>query len=468
MRIEDILTLPISKQLEILCVEPEDRNVEEWQDDYDGEHDILDTAKRPDKTVGTGDEKKTVEVARNVVTLQKKITRIATAFLFGEPVKLVLKSDADKYQQAYDAIRQVWYDNKLDYFNRSLMRSVCIETDAAELWYVSIDPETNEKKYRVILLSEATGNRIYPHFDDNGDMDAFVRKYTTNYLEGDMGLVKKKDVIEIYLAGNIIVYEKNGTEWQETRNETTLYKKIPVIYYQQDAPEWADVQTLIDRLEMVLSRHSDTNDYYGAPILKIFGEIVKLPDKTEDGRILQFKSIERASGGFDHGDAEYISWDASPESIKLEVDNLLNLIYSLTSTPDISFDKLRGIANISGVALRMMFLDAMLKAREKQEIYGEGLQRRINLLKELIGSTNVALAPLMGDIQIGIEFHDPLPQNIMELVESLSVARGGEATISRETAVKRHPYVEDPQAELEAIEAEKQSAVASLGESYEV
>lgn len=463
MNIQDILDIgDFTKQVEMLTPADDTKKTDVWQKEYDGEHAILEDTTR-DKTVGEGSEQKLVKGARQIVPFQKKIVRLTKAFLFGSPV--ILTTSDDSGQESLDAIKAVWKQNKLDAFNKKLMQAVCIETEAAELWYVKTDPEgtvIEPKQYKVMLLCEKTGNQIFPHFNDYGDMDAFTRKFEIEELVD--GKAKKFERVEIYTAEKIITGTKKS-EW-EVKEVPNIYGKIQIIYYKQDAPEWKDVQILIDRMELLISRHADVNDYFGAPIIKIKGEVIKMPSKSQDGRVLQFKPIQNGSGGWDYGDADYLTWNQTPESIKLEYGNLKDLIYSMTSTPDVSFDNVKAIGNVSGIALKLMFMDAMTKAQEKQEIYGEGLTRRVNLLKAMISGTDVKA----GDVskgEIEIEFTSPLPENFVELIESLSVARGGEATMSKETAVKKNSFVDDVEAEIKAMESEA-SETASLGESYEV
>lgn len=50
-------------------------------------------------------------------------------------------------------------------------------------------------------------------------------------------------------------------------------------------------------------------------------------------------------------------------------------IFSGSSTPDLSFSSVRGLGAISGVALKLMFIEAFIKSAEKMEIFGPVIQR---------------------------------------------------------------------------------------------
>lgn len=460
MNIKDILEKykdDFSKLTNILCKDPVERDVEQYKKEYEGEHDIL---LRPVKTIGKGKTLKRIEQAKLVVRYQRKIVNMAVSFLFGDPAKLTLDNKEDKYQETFTLINDVWNKNKLDYFNKKLARRLFVETKVAELWYVIIDDQ-DVKHIKVALLCDENGDSIFSHFNENGDMDAFTRRYKLEYIDG-----KKYDHVDIYTADNFIYGVKKGEAWQVERKDN-LYGKIPVIYYEQAETEWAAVQSEIDRIEMLISKSADTNDYFGSPTLKIKGKINNAPEKGEVGKILQFTGETNAEGKIDYGDAGYLTWEHAPEAVKLEYETLKDIIYSLTSTPDLSFNNVQGLTKTSGEALKFLFMDSILKAKDKEEIFGEALTRRINLLKALLSVTDVKSKQSLEEMDISIKFGNILPQSITETVKALSTARGGDVLMSQDEAVRQNPLVSDAEEDIKRLEEEK-SEVGDLGESYEV
>ena len=124
---------------------------------------------------------------------------------------------------------------------------------------------------------------------------------------------------------------------------------------------------------------------------------------------------------------------------------LQGLIHSLTQTPDLSFDNVKGIGDISGIAMKFLFLDSTLKAMNKQEIFSEGFTRRINILKAIHSKiVNISEAKGFDNLEIGIEFNDVLPQNIQEIVDMLYTASGAKPIMSQKSAVNMNPLVEKP------------------------
>lgn len=437
-----------------------EENYDTWKEQYDGDHEIL---KRRDKIIGTEEgSTTTVTVAKEVITYQKKIVLSAVSFLFGEPVELILSSD-EKTEEAYRLILKLWKENKLDYFNRRLMNSVCRESDSAELWF-TVEKEDGIR-LRASMLSAKNGNDIYAHFDDDGDMDAFINVYKSKNSEGKN--VQHRDT---YTAARIYKASKAEGEQGFTIEEIeNPIGKIPVVYYRQNTAEWTDVQTLIDRSELLISKHADSNDYFSSPSVKVSGELKNPPEKGEVGKLFEMKPYESDGGKISYGDISYLTWDQTPESLKLEYEQLKNLIYSMTSTPDLSFGNVKGVGNLSGIAMRFMFLDAILKSKDKQEIYGEGIYRRISIMSSMLSLIEPGQAANFLEMEIDIKFGSILPQSDEETIKNLSMATAGLPTMSQQTAVSVNPYTENAMSEKERMDREEEAAQNSLGaESFTI
>src|SRR5690606_11773903 len=95
---------------------------------------------------------------------------------------------------------------------------------------------------------------------------------------------------DVYDDTNIHKYEKvEGGDWVSTGSVKHGFSKIPLIYFPQDdyRTEWADVQSMIDRLEELISNFADSNDYNGSPILVARGMIKSFSAKGERGKVLE-------------------------------------------------------------------------------------------------------------------------------------------------------------------------------------
>ncbi|MBC9913177.1 phage portal protein [Chitinophaga varians] len=411
------------------------------------QHPVTDKSLRQDKSKQVNGQTTPVFVARLPIPMQKKIVNLAAAFLCANPIQLSAQTIDDTQKGLLAGIKKLWDDNKLDYESMGEAELMMAETEVAELWYVVDAPEEywigtpsegSKLRLRMRILANSLGDQLNPVFDATGDMIAFGRGYSIK--NGD----NNEEHFDLYTDTQIIKGVKQSSGWVTT-SENNMIGKIPVIYYSQPLPEWSDVEALIERLETNVSNNADTNDYFGSPIVFVEGEIQGFADKGESGKVLQAKAGAKAS---------YLTWDHAPEIIRYESDTLQRLIYSMTDTPNISFEEMKGLSTFSGAALRMLFLGAHLKAARKEGIFGKGIQRRINFMKTAMSIIDVRLQPALS-LSIKPVFEYYLPKNIQEIIQTLSEGVGaGKPVMSQKTAVRNNPLVADADQEFVLMQEE--------------
>lgn len=440
----------------------EDRTTEEYIEEYEGERNrrSKSVGNRANKTVDIYTENsetgtvtksgtKTVIVSKISLPFPRKIVRSRTHFLFGGEMTV----SSDDSGEGIGIFKELWSESlKMQNVLKKLARTCMVETKAAIIFYPTptvIDGKPSVKLRASVLNSES--GRFYPHFDDHDDMDAFIHVYTVKDVDG-----KKIEKTTIYTEDKTYSYIRDGGSWQEVAVKDNLFGKIPVVYVEQDEPEWEAVGTMIDNFENRLSRLADTNDYFSEPLLKIFGEVKKMPDKDEVGRVLEFPMYEDdQSGKKMHGDADYATWDHVPESMKLDLETSWDAIFAMTSTPDLSFNNIKGIGNVSGVAMQLMFMDAFMAREEKMEIFDPALRRCISVV--LSGMQNITNIKYKSDVSlegITVDFTGILPNDISAFIDSLVTASGGKPIMSQETASTLNPLTKDAEEEYKRIRTE--------------
>lgn len=439
------------------------------------QHDIHNERERPDKLISGEDGRLTgkVKVSRLSIPEQKRIVVMAASFL-GSP-ELASNPAPGLESELLEVIQVIFDNNKLDYEFKNIAKKTMSERECAELWYTQEaeadywegTPMQGAKfKLRMRIISPSLGDTLYPVYDNFGDMIAFGRYYeTVETVANSISQTNKTCHFDIYTKDrfyfmtkgsqettwtfnydpNDAVYAEDGTVVtpSTTKGIPNPIGKIPVIYYSQPATEWHDVQEMIDRLEKKISNHADTNDYYDSPIVKAKGNVQGFSEKGESGKVLQM----------DEGaDASYLTYDSLPESMKMEMDNLTKFINTYTHTPDISFESVSGLGHFSGIALKMFFMDAHLKASDKEAIFGMGVTRRINYLKAAISVIDNKFKPALKLI-VSPKFTYFLPKDTdAEVATLINAYQAG--IISLESAVKLNPLVEDAVNELDLIKKE--------------
>ena len=438
-------------------------------------HDIFDKVKRPDKPVKVdvseeekrewslqnqtlpqgykGNEERTefAPVARIALAIQKLIVKRAVAFTFGNPVTLNAEPEDENEKTVLNAVKKVLFSTKSRTINRKVAREIFSTTEAAELWY-PVEKPTNygfpsKFKLRVAIFSPKKGDKLFPYFDETGDMVAFSREFVIKDKKE-----KEHTYFETYTDTEHLMWEQDNAQWKlvEGYPKKNVIGKIPVVYGRQDFVEWEDVQGLIDRLETLLSNFADTNDYHASPKIVVKGEVLGFSKKGESGAILQLEG--------ENADAKYLSWQHAPESVKLEIETLLRMIYTITQTPDISFDSVKGIGAISGIALKLLFLDAHLKVKDKMEIFDDYLQRRLSIIQAYIAQINTGLKASCESLTIEPEIVPYMIDDEKAKVDLLMAANGGKAVASQKTTVQQLGWVDDTDAEYEQILKEENAS----------
>lgn len=418
-------------------------------------HQIFDEAERPNKIIKEEEGRTRVEkVARIALALQKLIVKRSTAFIFGNPVELVLKSKEESHKALYESIVSMLEDVKINSLNRKIAKAIFSCTEVAELWYPVEIKEDEEKLYgiesefklRMKILNPMKGEVLYPYFDDYGDLIAFSREYTNN--KGG----KKITYFETYT--DKFIFKFNITEGtpviEDGFPKSNPINKIPIVYARQDQSEFEDVQGMIERLEKLLSNFADTNDYHGSPTIFIQGKILGLSKKGESGKIIE---------GDKDATAQYLSWQNAPESVKLEIETLLNLIHMISQTPNISFENVKSLGSgVSGKALKMMFLDAHLKVQDHMEVFDEYLQRRMSILKAYVGAfaKNTGTKKEVSKVLIENVVTPYMIDDEADKLDIIMTATGNKPVLSQKTGVKMAGYSIDSEAEYNQIKSEEE------------
>jgi SPP1 family phage portal protein len=343
----------------------------------------------------------------------------------------------------------------MDYVNKEIARRLMSEMEVAEIWYLV---ESGRERPRFTLKcnvwSPDLGDTLYPLFDAYGSMVAFARGYKLK--EGE------KDIEHFDVYTDLLEYKfvNRDSTWQLDAPVNADGTAIPnpkanevgkmmIVYHSQDYPEWHDQQYAINRLETSYSNHADMNDYFGSPILAVIGEIMGFAAKGDQGKILQLSENAKAN---------FLALESPPESIKMEQENLKNSIFYTSQTPDISFETMKGLGTIAQFTMKAYFMDAHMAVSDKEEIFGIGLQRRLNIIKAAIGKViDTTMAKEAEAVQLKPVITPYLPQNDTELIDNLSIAKTN-GIISKESAVELSPLTSDIEVEMERLANDEKNA----------
>lgn len=407
------------------------------------QHEIM---SRPDKILKNpkGERKGTLKRWKLPINYPQYINEIALVFIYGRPIKWTNQSEGtDKAFSAFqDIIKRTRFDSKV----RQCKRLAGAETQSAMLFRVFRNNE-NKPDCQIRVLAKSKGDEIYARWDMYENLVSFAWGY---YVKDSS--TETSYHFDIFTADVIYRCKRVLTGW-EVVEELNPIGKIPVILFQQDK-EWKGVEPLIEREEYIGSRTADTNDYFADPMFIVDTDIIKnMPDKNDENKTLISKGKDDVSKA-----AHYLTWDSAPESKQKEIEWLQKHILTKTFTPNIDFESMKGLSNVSGKALKQMMLLADIKAQRHKEVHDELLDRTGNLVIAIIGNVlNIALRGECNNLVVGHEFQEPFGEDIKETIENIAKAKDAEM-LSTEGAIELNPLVKDKEQELKRIEKENAEA----------
>ncbi|MBO5711156.1 MAG: phage portal protein, partial [Rikenellaceae bacterium] len=333
------------------------------------QHEIMN---RADKILKNpkGERKGTLKRWKLPINYPQYINEISVVFIYGRPVKWTNQSEGtdNAFKAFQDLIKRTRFDSKV----RQCKRLAGAETQSAMLFRVF---RNNESKpdCQIRVLAKSKGDEIYARWDMYENLVSFAWGY---YVKDSSTSTSYH--FDIFTPDVIYRCKRVLTGW-EVVEEANPIGKIPVILFQQDK-EWKGVEPLIEREEYIGSRTADTNDYFADPMFVVNSEIIKnMPEKGDENKTLISKGSDDVSKV-----AHYLTWDSAPESKQKEIEWLQKHILTKTFTPNIDFENMKGLSNVSGKALKQMMLLADIKASKHKEVHDELLDRTGNLIISII------------------------------------------------------------------------------------
>ena len=382
-------------------------------------------------------------VKRNKIPIPypKYINEIALVFLYGRPVKWSQLSEGTDY--AYDSYKEWMRNIRFDAAVREAKRAAGAEGTSAILYHIYKDKNENPNLL-LNVLSKKNGDNIYIVKDQYKRLKSFAWGY---YLT-EAG---NRTIYHVDIYTNEALYRaKRGDVGWEVLIVKNPIGKIPVLLFEQE-PEHADVQPMIDRSERMESTDADVNDRFSNPAMVATSEILNSLPKAED----EAKLFILKNGG----KVEYLTWDQASESKKNQFERLEKHILSKSFTPNVDFDNMKGLGNMSAKAIRKVMLLAVIKAEKHKENHDGYMNRHVSLMKAILGNVLDYVHKSEYDaLEIGHEFQEPFGDDVSELLSDLS-KQYNDGALSRETYVEMSYLVKDSKAEIERIKQEEAEAL---------
>lgn len=397
---------------------------------YLGEHAILNHERR----------NKNAPNYKTVANHAKDIADTSTGYFMGNPIKYnnTAGSDLEPLLVAFDGaeIDQVDAQNALNMaiYGRAY-EYIYAKEGLAELDSTSVDPED-----------------VFIVYDDSIERKALFAVYYYE-IKDDMKDATKyqAEVFTQNLHYHIVLRDSSiGTTQNEKVEEHNL-GQIPIIEYRNNHFAIGDYEqqiSLIDAYNSLMGNRVNDKEQAVESILVLYG--AQLADNQEEAR--EAMSILAEEGLLE------LPADAKADFLKNALDEnateilrkaLKEDIYTFSHVPNLTDENFAG--NSSGVAMEFKLMGLEMITKTKEANYKRGLRQRIAIFAHYLGMQQIALEAH----SIVPQFSRGLPKNLLELSQIINNLEG---KVSLRQLISLLPFVEDPDAELEELEEEKEKA----------
>lgn len=376
---------------------------------------------------------------------ERYINEVELFFLLGQPIKWK-KEDGD--DEGYKIYTQYLKDTFFNAKIRQCKRLAGAETISA---LVTNFRRKGDKDMTtdVFVVARSRGFRIKYLFDQYSKLMVFAYGY--HLKEGNRS-VEHWDI----LTEDVTYYcARRGYGWEVEAVPNPTGKINAIVFIQPKA--WDGSEQRLRRDEMLDSKVADTNNYYADPIAAATADVIAaLPDVDKPGRLIQMPS--------DKSSFKYIEPPQDSSTRRDEKENLNKTILFDTFTPDFSFENMKGLGSLSGVAVRNAMILGYIKRANRLEVYEEMITRFMHLTIAVLIQLHPEKRTMLEKLVISFEFSDPFPEEANKNWDGIvNLYRGG--VCSLDTAVMMLALTDAPEEELQKLrEAQQMQLGAEVNE----
>lgn len=346
-------------------------------------------------------------------------------YLGGKPV--TYKSERD-----IDGIQEVLKYNDVKSKDSDLLRNALIYGRAYELQYIDEDG-----KARFDVLDTLDGIPVYDNTITR-NLLYFIRVYPAGAIDAT-----PEYIIEVLTPYETVRYSSDGTYsvFRPIETEPHPYGQVPVTVFSLNAdevPVFYKIMSLQDAYNTLLSSEVDDFEAFCDAYLVLTG-------MDADEETIAAMKENRALVIPEGGGAEYLTKSVSDTQIQNMLQNINDTIHKIANSPDFSQESF-GVS--SGIALRYRLLGFENAAAAIESNMVKALQKRIELICDILHLTGGE--EVWRDVEIVVGRN--LPVNYDELVALVNSLRG---VVSDKTLLSLLPFVQDVDAELDALAEQK-------------
>ena len=351
------------------------------------------------------------------------ITDTVVGYFMGEPVSYAAKKP--EFEPLVERLKEILEYNDEQAQNVSLAKDASKFGVSYELLWLDRNADVRFNKIDAI--------HAFPIYENSleNNLLYFVRYYNDDLLNED------SYTVELYDSNNVTYFHKIEKQLLFVDMTPHNFGDVPVVVYFNNEEELGDyelVLTLIDNYDKLTSDSVNDFEAFADAYLTLKGM-----DGTEPDDIAAMKE-SRVLLLPEDGEAAWLVKTINDTYFQNTINTIYENIHKFSKVPDM-MDEAFG-SNLSGIAIKYKLMGLENKISIKESYFRKGLQRRIELINNIL--------TLMGDryeyMGVDITFRRNIPINELEAAQLANAVNG---IVSDETAISLLPFVKDAAAELE-------------------
>jgi len=424
---------------------------------FEGGHDIL---YRKRTVIGEGGELQDVENLPNNRVVDNQYGKLVLQkanYILGQP--FVIEGDNKGY---IELLKQV-FDKR---FMRLLKNAGKAALNGGIAWLYPYFDGKGKLRFRLFPAYE-----VLPFWKDSEHtvLDCAVRLYIVQGYEGDTPvLIEKAEVYDldgvhryIFKNGSLIPDDDNGdygySPYVLADGKGFNWEKIPLIaikYNENETPLLKRVKSLQDGINVMLSDFENNLQEDARNTILV----LKNYDGTNLGEfrknLATYGAVKVRSDGDSGGGVETLEINVDSENYKAILEIFKKAVIENGMGFDAKDDRLSG--NPNQMNIQSMYSDIDLDANDMETELQAAFEEILWFVNVYLGSTG------KGDFDgetVNVIFNRDMLMNETEAIANCQASVG---ILSDKTIVGQHPWVDDPQEELERLKKQKEEQQAEF------
>lgn len=399
---------------------------------YDGQHEIVERTRKDSSAPNQ----------KTVCNHAKDISDTASGYFMGNPITYESPENQDisalTEAFAYAEVDDVDQDNALliSIYGKSYDYTYAGEGES-ELKLRNLNPENTFIVHDdTIEQNELFGVYYYVKKDDVHNRESFVATICDENYRYDMQLYPDDAA-------------KGKAIGEPKEHNLGL---IPITEYKNNKFDIGDFEQqigLIDAYNTLMADRVNDKEQFIDALLVLYGAILGDDEEmtSEARKKLKKEGLLELP---EDAKAEYLTRSLDENGVETLRKALKEDIYTFSHVPNLTDENFAG--NSSGVALEHKLLGLEMLTKIKERYYKKGLRKRIKMFCHFLNLKNKGVDPAL----ITPSFSRALPKNLSEIAQMISTLSD---MVSAKTLIKLLPFVEDPDAEIEAVEGQKEKDI---------